>query len=179
LQPFGAAPQDIEMDKTRLEAAIEEMAPALYRYFCASFAQHVADDLVQDTLIRLIGKINDHSFDARLGNLRMYAFGIAHFVRMECLRSPQRNHLELAPTLADDAQTPAETYEQNRRLQMLRKAIRALSEDQQQVLGLYLDQELTYNEIGLILQMATGTVKSHVSRAKEALKLALKSEDES
>ena len=173
------------MNKKRSESApeiapgvaIEEIAPSLYRYFCASFPQHLADDLVQDTLIRLIGKINAQAFDPRLGNLRMYAFGIAHFVRLECLRSPQDKDLELVTDMPDEGQSPAEAYEQSRRVKALRQAIRSLSEDQQQVLGLYLDQELTYDEIGLILQMSVGTVKSHMSRAKDALKIALKKEE--
>jgi len=152
---------------------VTDLAPALYRYFCASFAPHLADDLVQDTLVRLINKISNDQFDPTRGNLRMYSFGIAHFVRLEALRSLELNSPPEDENAASLAPLPDEHLEQNRQIKNLRKAIRSLSEVQQQVIGLYLDKELSYEEIALILGLPMGTVKSHINRAKEELKLAL------
>jgi RNA polymerase sigma factor (sigma-70 family) len=154
--------------------AIAEIAPALLRYFCASFETQMADDLVQETIVRLFQKVEAQKFDPKLGNLRMYAFGIAHFVRLEALRRPER-HIRCVSDLdtASPLPLPDERFDQNQSVARLRQAIRTLSEIQQQVLALYLDHELSHDEIGLILSIPKSTVKSHLHRAKDKLKVAL------
>lgn len=158
------------------KVTIEEVGPHLYRYFCVSFPFHVADDLVQETLIRLLGKIKDKKFDPQKGNLRMYAFGIAHFVRLEFLRDHSQRHEPLEDETYSNSPLQDEQLDQFQKIQYLQKAIRTLSEAQQQVIGLSIHNELTYEEIGAILNMPTGTIKSHISRAKEALSSILNRE---
>jgi hypothetical protein len=58
-------------------------SPRLYRYFLARFAHPVACDLVQETLLRLVSKVDDGTFDPTRGSLIGYAFGLAHFVARE------------------------------------------------------------------------------------------------
>ncbi len=70
---------------------IENLGPRLYRYFCSSFSRDIADDLVQETLIRLYQKTIDHSFDEQKGTLTCYAFGIAHYVRLEKMKHNIKN----------------------------------------------------------------------------------------
>ncbi len=153
-------------------AKIGELAPALYRYFCASFPNHLADDMVQDTLMRLIEKFNSGKFDSKLGSLRMYAYGIAHFVRLEGLRLPEmQKRADLS--LVSELLLTEYQMSQNENLEQLRLAIHSLSELHQQVIGLYLDEELSMDEIAAIMGIPSGTVKSHIHRAKEALKLIL------
>lgn len=159
-----------------LKVKIEEVGPHLYRYFCTIFPFHVADDLVQETLIRLLGKIRDKRFDPRKGNLRMYAFGIAHFVRLEFLRSSSQHFEPLEDETHSSSPLQDEQLDQFRRIEQLQKAIRTLSEAQQQVIGLYINNELSYEEISAALNIPVGTIKSHVSRAKEALALILSRE---
>lgn len=152
---------------------INDLGPALYAYFCVSFSPAHADDLVQSTLIRLIEKYRGGSFDPNKGSLRMYAYGIAHFVRLEGLRSIEHTEDVNGEHLADSNATADAQLEQQARARRLRQAIRQLGEVQQQVLNLYLDEELSQEEIGYILQMPLNTVKSHIHRAKEELRRSL------
>lgn len=156
---------------------IAELGPALYRFFLAAFSHAQADDCVQETLIRLIDRINDGKFDSAKGNLRMYAFGIAHFVKLENDRVRQHAEYSEDDALAENVGVDeALVAEQSRR--RLRRAIRQLSDQQQQVIGLYMDSELSFNEIAAILGMPAATVRSHLHRAKESLKTILEKTNE-
>lgn len=122
--------------------------------------------------MRLIEKFNSGKFDSKLGSLRMYAYGIAHFVRLEGLRLPEmQKRADLS--LVSELSLTEDQMSQSENLEQLRLAIHSLSELQQQVIGLYLDEELSMEEIAAIMGIPSGTVKSHIHRAKEALKLIL------
>ena len=53
-----------------------------------------------------------------------------------------------------------------------------ISEIQQEILLLILDQDLTLSEIATILQIPLGTIKSHVHRAKISLLKILRPQEE-
>lgn len=147
---------------------VTQIGPALHRYFSAAVGTFQAADLVQETLIRLVDKVETGQFDPGRGPLRAYAFGIAHFVRLEAFkRSDPEWEIDLsaleAPT-SDD------------RRGSLRWAISRLEEPERSVLLLLVDEELQLAEIGAILTMPVGTVKSHVHRAKANLKRLLQDE---
>jgi DNA-directed RNA polymerase specialized sigma24 family protein len=84
---------------------VEDLGPSLYRYFCAQFAGVEASDLVQDTLIRLLRKVDQGEYDPARGSLRMYAFGIAHYVRLEAVKSRREEPIEFreADTAFEDS----------------------------------------------------------------------------
>jgi RNA polymerase sigma factor (sigma-70 family) len=150
---------------------VEDLGPRLYRYFCARFNQQSADDLTQETLVRLVRKVNTKQFDPDRGTLKMLAFGIAHYVALE-----SRN-----PVLAADVDDfeileniKSETNFENDFIRFdlaskVRHHFDKLSEIEQQILALFIDQDLMLIEISLIVQMPQGTVKSHVFRAKNKL----------
>jgi len=149
------------------ENLVADIGPRLLRYFSLTFGPALADDLVQETLIRLLQKVREGKFDPRKGNARMYAFGIAHFVRVEARR---RGPVEEPIELASGAPGPDEMIGAEQTRRRLRAAIATLSEAQQQVLALYLDEELSLEQIGAILDMPAATVRSHLHRSKELLK---------
>lgn len=162
--------------RNNFEGALDDISSALFRYFCCSFSSATADDLVQDTLIRLIDKIDRGQFDSTRGNLRMYAFGIAHFVRLEAFRHRDPYDDKEIDEGASDALALDEKVIQAQEIKRLRAAIRTLSASQQEVIALYLDKDLSHEEISLILDQPIGTIKSHMSRAKEALRNILRKE---
>ncbi len=143
--------------------AVSELGPPLYRYFRCSFPAFVAADLTQDCLLRLLEKCRDGKFDPTKGTLRMYAFGIAHFVRMEQKKAPAV--LESAEPVAKDADLVERLT--------LRKAIAELPPAEQEVVLLLVDKDLMLAEIAEILSLPVNTVKSHVHRAKQKLKILL------
>jgi RNA polymerase sigma-70 factor (ECF subfamily) len=127
---------------------------------------------VQETLNRLVQKIDNGDYDASRGSIRMYMYGIAHFVKLEI----KRNHSNLflhghdGEFVHQENSDLHQNLEQKQNLEALRNAIQQLSEIQQEVLNLYLDEELTLEAIGSLLKLPSGTVKSHLFRAKEKLK---------
>lgn len=113
----------------------------------------------------------------------MLAFGIAHFVALEKsreLRKQQMTHLEPLDSTVEFGESPSfetQSIEQSHR-SLLRHAIRDLSEQEQQILSLMIDEEMKLSEISILLNSPTGTIKSHIYRAKEKLKSLLSKESD-
>jgi RNA polymerase sigma-70 factor (ECF subfamily) len=155
--------QDIDWDAT-----VRDVSPGLLRYFMAVFPRPLAADMVQEVLLRLVMKVRSGRFQANEGTLRMYAYGIARLVRLEGRRSEGRV-LELVNP--DQIATPA--LEDRDDKERLRAAVARLKPVEQDVILLLLDKDLSLEEIGKLLDLPLGTVKSHVHRAKESLKTLL------
>jgi RNA polymerase sigma-70 factor, ECF subfamily len=155
------------------DRTVKELGPRLLRYFLVTFPRPLAADLVQEVFLRLVRKCEEGRFDPSRGTFSAFAFGIAHFVRLEALKAtppedPLSEDFELADLCAP------ETTEARRQAARLRRAIEGLTESQRQVVLLYIDRELTLEEIGEILGFPLGTVKSHLHRAREALEKKMK-----
>lgn len=154
----------------------KDVGRRLYRYFAASFPGFVAADLVQETLLRLWRKVEEGQYDEKRGSITAYAYGIAHFVRLEAIKAipPEElwsNVVEFEAASATPQ--PDEQLATQRERARLRQAISKLNEKERQVVGLLIDQDLSLAEIGEILGMPVNTVKSHVHRAKKALQKRL------
>lgn len=163
--PGGRRRQDDIMDRD-WNAIVEDLGPRLFRYFRARFSHEHSADLAQETLIRLVQKTRGGEFDPGRGSLRMYAYGIAHFVALEARKIPELkiqevtesgDHLEQSLIDRDGAER-------------MRRALRRLDSVQVQVISLMIDEEMTLTDIGVLLEMPVGTVKSHVHRAKQRLR---------
>jgi RNA polymerase sigma factor (sigma-70 family) len=158
---------------------IEDIGPRLYRYFRARFSPEESSDLVQETLIRLVRKANQGSFQPERGTIAMYAFGIARYVTLEAKKS-----LRLAEPPAEWSRSespPSDTSLDEKILreqeaQRTRKALNQLSEIQREIIFLMIDDELSLNDISVLLDLPVGTIKSHVHRAKEELRQILEKE---
>ena len=148
-------------------AVIEDLGPKLFRYFRARFSAEQSSDLTQETLIRLVQKTKDGQFNPARGNLRMYAYGIAHFVAIETYKLPQ---WEAAGPEFQTVVHLEEEFIERQRSEQLRTALRKLDPVQVQIISLMIDEEITLADIGVLLDMPVGTVKSHVYRAKERLR---------
>jgi RNA polymerase sigma-70 factor (ECF subfamily) len=173
LQPFPAWRQDLGKGiLLNWDDIVEDIAPRLYRYFCASFRTAIADELVQDVLLRLVARHQDGRFDERQGSLRMYAFGIAHFVRLEALRRVT-HETDLQRGLAEERKDIASSDIGGDDSKELRFAIGRLKEIEKQIVLLHIDEEMTLAEIGQLLDLPLGTVKSHLHRAKVTLRTIL------
>lgn len=170
-----------ESSKVNWNQEVEDLGPRLFRYFGMRFSDQDSDDLTQETLIRLVRKVEEHKFDPLKGNLAMLAFGIAHFVALESQRfdilrtadalqdhwenqsnDPSQENLQDPFNLLEYLQSQAE-------IQQLRSAILKLAPIEQQVLSLMVDQELSLLEISVVLEIPEGTVKSHIHRCKAKL----------
>lgn len=155
---------------------VNELGPRLYRYFLGSFAPDIAEELVQEVLVRVVRGWQAGSFDVSKGTLAMWAFGMAHNVRLETHRIFKKESgfislHEEDPLKKVEAEASVGEYPHD--ISVLRKAISVLSETEKQIVLLHIDDYLSLSEISSLLDIPIGTVKSHIHRAKDKLKEAL------
>ncbi|MBR6786459.1 MAG: sigma-70 family RNA polymerase sigma factor [Clostridia bacterium] len=104
---------------------------------------------------------------------------IAHHVCIDSLRK-RRNIISL-DTLREEGFDPADAkqlspyarLEQKERMALLQQAVQELPEEQKSVVELRDFQDLSYDEIGEVLGIPLGTVKSRLKRAREKIKQIL------
>ncbi len=148
------------------DSIVKELGPRLYRFFLMKTSADQATDLVQDTLVRLFEKVEAGALDLEKGNIESFAFGIAFNITREFRRKDakwQYNELEESDIGAVEEKDRFHILE-------LRKAVQKLNENEQTVIQLLIDKDLSLQEIADILDMPLNTVKSHMLRAKKKLK---------
>jgi RNA polymerase sigma factor (sigma-70 family) len=145
---------------------ILEHIPRLRRYARALLGdRYAADDLVQDTLERAWNKF--HLW--RPGSdLRAWMFAIMHNVFVNQVRS-KRNDMEKTmeelPVVAVRA-TQSDSLE----IADVERALRALPDEQREVLLLVAIEDMTYEQASRALDIPIGTVMSRLSRARERMR---------
>ena len=145
---------------------ILEHVPRLRRYARALLGErYAADDLVQDTLERAWNKF--HLW--RTGSdLRAWLFSIMHNVFVNQVRS-RRNNIE---TTMEELPEIAVRATQSDALEIadVDRAMRALPDEQREVLLLVAVEEMSYEEASRTLGIPIGTVMSRLSRARERMR---------
>ncbi len=146
--------------------------PRLRRYARALTGDAVrADDLVQDTLERALGKWSLW----RPGNLRAWLFSIMHNLFVNQARSPRLVDFPGDETLPDLPTRP--TQSDALELRVFARSLARLPEEQREVLLLVVLEDLSYEDTAKVLGVPVGTVMSRLSRGRERLR-ALLSGDE-
>ena len=148
--------------------AIVAEIPRLRRYARALTGDAVrADDLVQDTLERALGKWSLW----RPGNLRAWLFSIMHNQFVNQARSPQGIEYpsdEALPELPTRA-AQSDALE----LRDLARCLMRLPAEQREVLLLVGLEDLSYADTAQALGIPVGTVMSRLSRGRERLRALL------
>jgi RNA polymerase sigma-70 factor (ECF subfamily) len=142
-----------------------------------------ASDLTQEAFYRALLRIN--SFRGESG-FATWLYRIATNVCYDELRARRNRRVVSldtapdgpAPELPDQAAGPAEMCIQGVVWQRLQEAIATLPLEQRATVVLRDVQGLSYEEIAQVLQCSLGTVKSRLSRARQALRDKLMSERE-
>ena len=141
---------------------------------------HEAEDAAQESMLRAYRAYA--SFRGR--GVASWLYAIAHHTCLDVLKSARyrREMLTLDDPendrqLEDNGQTPESTYVRKAENERLWEMVMQLSQDQQTILSLYYGEQMTYEQIAAAVGVRTGTVKSRLNRAKEAL--ARKLEEES
>jgi RNA polymerase sigma-70 factor, ECF subfamily len=154
---------------------IEGEIPRLRRYarYLRREPDH-ADDLVQECLVRAIGKIDTWQPGT---NLRAWLFVILRNCHINEIRREQRTDpIEDAPADEPTLVTLG-NQEASVALSEVRRAYLGLSEQHREVLLLVAIEGLQYEEAAAILDVPLGTVRSRLSRARQALREALEAGD--
>ena len=149
---------------------VEEMMPNLRRY-ARSLARDAdeADDVVQDALVAALDKI--HQFEPGT-NLRAWLFTITRNTFITHQRRRRiRTHLPLDDETLDLQAPPAQ--EARVAQSHLAAAYEQLPRPQREVLALVVFESLSYEQAADILEVAVGTVRSRLSRARAGLRAAI------
>jgi len=154
----------------QVRARVEVQREPLYRLaysWCHDAA--LADDLVQETMLRALGRAGQLRDQARLK-------GWLCAILANCLKDYYRGTGPLEP-LDDEMPSHAESPEAASASHQLAARVRAeigrLPLGQRQVVTLVDLEGFSYAEVGEILEVPIGTVMSRLCRAREALRQRL------
>ena len=148
--------------------SVETMIPALRRYARAlARDSDIADDLVQDTLVRALR--SEKLFLG--GDLRAWLYTILTNLNRNRRRSLARQPtmMKLHDTAADASGTEAEGRD-------ISRALATLAEDQRAVLLLVVLEGLSYRDVADIQGVPIGTVMSRLARARAQVRAVLEGE---
>ena len=137
------------------------------RFFLSKVATGV-DDLVQRSFLALL----ERSSEIPAGvPVRAYLFGIARNLLLRRFRDEYRDGKfdELRSSVADLGSSPSTLVNQRQQLQVLHAALQSLPLDLQIALELFYWESLAAGEIGVVLGLPEGTVRSRLRRARELL----------
>lgn len=147
---------------------IEAEIPRLRRYARALTRDVVtADDLVQDCLTRALGKL--HLWHEG-SDLRAWLFTILHNQYVNYIRRAVREGATVG--LNENEPLLRRAPQQSKRLELrdLERAIAKLPEEQRAVILLIGLEGMRYEEVAAILDVPVGTIRSRLSRGREALR---------
>ena len=155
------------------EAAFQAHFPPVYRFIARRVGPALAEDLAAETFATAYRR--RATFDPGQGSLRSWLYGIATNLVRNHWRAEQ--HLlaldaRLVPEV--DPSGSAEAVDQRVDAAMLAPKLATglaqLTQDQREVLLLHAWAELSHEEIAAVLEIAPGTVRSRLSRARAALR---------
>ena len=141
-----------------------------------------ACDIVQDALIAAWQKIGDFRGEARLSTwLTAIVVNLSRNRRQQMQQRDRREAYSLnapipgtdgdgPPDPPDRAPSVLEQMEEAELRQHLRRCMDALTTEFREVIVLRDMQELSYEEVGAVLKLREGTVKSRLFRARDAVK---------
>ena len=148
--------------------SIEAEIPRLRRY-ARALARDVAtaDDLVQDCLARALGKL--HLWQEGT-DLRAWLFTILHNQYVNQVRRAVREGASVGLSETEPMLTRAPHQGKSLELRDLERAIAKLPEEQRAVILLVGLEGMRYEEVADVLGVPVGTVRSRLSRGREALR---------
>lgn len=145
---------------------------SVVRFFSTKDEAH-APDLIQRTFLKLIEARARLAEDS---NVCAYLLGIARHVLMDHYRAMYQTGERIdfsQRSVADLRPTPSSVIAKERQTQLLLQGLRRLPLDTQVLLELYFWEDLTALEIGRILQIPEGTVRTRLRRARQLLEQIL------
>jgi RNA polymerase sigma-70 factor (ECF subfamily) len=149
-----------------------------YAYYVCSDPD-MAADATQNAFISAYKKL--HQF--RGGSFKAWLMRIVRNKCLDMLRKRQRHpnpsldemteEFESMPILADDSAGPESQHEQSELMVAVENCLQALPEEQRTTVVLRDVEGFDYEEIGRILAVSLGTVKSRINRARRRLQACL------
>lgn len=156
---------------TDFRELIEEQIPRLRRYALAlTRDSDRADDLVHDTVVRALAK--EHLWEAGT-DLRAWLFTILHNLRVNDVRRGLREGTAVDIENVPDAIVATTDPSASQTLFELDRAMGQIAEDQRQVILLIGLEGMSYENAAAVVGVPTGTIRSRLSRGRDALRAAM------
>jgi RNA polymerase sigma-70 factor, ECF subfamily len=150
---------------------IEGEIPRLRRYARAlTRSADGADDLVQETLMRALNKL--HLWQPGT-DLRAWLFTIMHNQHVNMVRRAVRDGANFDIEQMSAALVATTDPTASRQMRELEKALSRLRDEQREVILLVGLEGMSYEAAAQILDVPVGTVRSRLSRARDALRVLL------
>lgn len=141
-----------------------------------------AEDITMETFIRVYQNLPNYdtnrSFSSWFYKIAMNL--ILNRIReikshpLTSLSQKINEDITLQETISDAKDSPEKSLIKKERIEKIRKAVSSLPEHLRSVIIMREYQDLSYEEIGLILDCPVGTIRSRIFRAREVLKKILK-----
>lgn len=166
----------LEGNNVAFAELIELNLKLIYRYaFRMTRDIEDSEDITQETFVKLWKNIGKFDLDK---NFRTWLLGIAHNTAIDFLRKKKdfvfsdfdNDAGNFSETIADTALLPTEIFAQVEKKKLLDDALGRLSPMSREILILYYESDLTFAEIGTILNKPLNTVKSQHRRALSLLR---------
>jgi RNA polymerase sigma-70 factor, ECF subfamily len=156
-------------DEEALTFLYETHIESIFAYMCYRVdSTETADDLTAEVFLRMVRGLA--TYEARGLPFRAWLFRIAANLITDHYR--QRRRVTALPVPDDYASNDTDLFEnvsQNEQQSHLRQAIRALSEEYQNLLILRFVEELPHTEIAIVLNKTPGALRAMQYRAIKAL----------
>jgi len=154
-----------------LEALVQRYhAPLIAHLFRLLGDVHLAEDLAQETFVRLVRATQVYRYPRPF---RPWLYTIARRLALNERRRASYRYEEpraQLPAAALDAPDPAEWLERLEQRSLLQQALAGLSFEQREVLSLRFGEGLDVNETAVLLGIPAGTVKSRTFAALHHLR---------
>jgi RNA polymerase sigma-70 factor (ECF subfamily) len=161
------------VDAEDFEAAFRQHFPLVYRFLSRRVGTAIAEDLAAETFATAYRR--RASFEPGQGSVRSWLYGIAINLVRNHWRA-ERHLLELDARLVPEIDLSDSSDAIDQRVTAaflaprLAAALGLLTRDQRDVLLLFAWAELSHEEIAAALQIAPGTARSRLSRARASLR---------
>lgn len=135
-----------------------------------TFDRAEAEDIVQDTLIRVWNKRDEWQ---QMDSIEAYCLTVARNLAIDRSQKMESQNLELTPETQEmpDAKMPDQLMEQNEQLSIIHRLINELPEKQRSILQLRDIEGKNYKEIAVILGLTEEQVKVNLFRARQRIRL--------
>ena len=168
-------------DREAFNVLVQRYASSVYaflhRYLKSS---DDAEDITQEAFLR--AWINARKFN-KLKSFKSWLFSIAKNAALDLLKKkkeiPFSNFTDesgdnvLEASLVDEEPLPDELFERANTGEILNNALQRLSPEQREILSLHYDGDLTFKEIGEVVNESMNTVKTKHFRALSVLRKRL------
>ncbi len=148
---------------------VERYGTALHRYVTAIVADpHLAEDIVAETYVRMLERIGDYKITG--APFRAWLYRIAHNLAINAVTRDRSAPVDLTLVHSEAVSgNPAEAFEREELHGALRRSLKMLTDEQQQVVLLRFVAGLSTAEVAQQLQRSEGSVKQLQLRALRAL----------